>query len=133
MLTCVCVRVCVCARACGCVCVCVCVCAKVCGARFEHVDVVSCTEEETAQRLAHLRAMLPPPTRSATGRQGRFLVFVDIGGNRMGRSQSLREEDFITMDLVSVAALGGVDRQIVSGYGMHAHKSCVPACIHMRV
>ena len=55
-------------------------CAKICGARFEHVDIVSCSEEETAQRLAELRALLPS---SPDRRQCRFVVFVDIGGDRM--------------------------------------------------
>ena len=59
-------------------------CAKICGARFEHVDIVSCSEEETAQRLAELRALLPQmPPSSPDRRQCRFVVFVDIGGDRM--------------------------------------------------
>ena len=65
-------------------------CRQVCGARFEHVDVVGCSEAETAERLAALRALLPEvaapvPGPDAGGQQersGRFLVYVDIGGNR---------------------------------------------------
>ena len=33
-------------------------CRQVCGARFEHVDVVGCSEAETAERLAALRVRL---------------------------------------------------------------------------
>ncbi len=32
--------------------------------RVAHIDLVSCTEDETAQRLASLRAMLPAPATS---------------------------------------------------------------------
>ena len=60
-------------------------CKKICGAaRFEHVDIVSCSEEETAERLASLRALLPQiPAFSPNRRQCHFIVFVDIGGDRM--------------------------------------------------
>ena len=60
-------------------------CKKICGAaRFEHVDIVSCSEEETAERLVNLRALLPQmPLFLPDRRQSRFVVFVDIGGDRM--------------------------------------------------
>jgi hypothetical protein len=51
------------------------------GSRFEHVDVVSCDETETAERLTWLASLLRAPGDAPPTLED-MIVFVDIGGNR---------------------------------------------------